>query len=217
MASSHEIQGECTMERDLSAIEACGKQTAKPGRNAAQTRFRILQNAECLFTRYPYELVTLRRIAEMSGINVALIARYYGSKKELFSAVLDSLSARRPPLCPEDKLGDLAGRIVRSLEKGPDDDIQLSILNILMLSSQSREAMPVIQERVKGFFTDMAKTEGEDAVPAGYMLTSCVLGVLLLRRLLPEDYPMTASSSDMLKALRILRNALAVSEPEGSD
>ena len=63
---------------------------ARPGRNAAQTRLRILKNAEKLFSRYPYELVSLRRVADMSGVNVALISRYYGSKKDLFRAVFES-------------------------------------------------------------------------------------------------------------------------------
>ena len=135
---------------------------------------------------YPYEMVTLREIAAQSSVNVALIGRYYGSKKELFCAVLDSLSSDRLPLRPKDKLGDLADRTVRALETGHEDDSQLTLLNILMLSSQSREAMPVIQDRVKGFFTDMAATDGESSVPAGFVLTSCTLGVLMLRRLLPE-------------------------------
>ena len=177
-------------------------QRAKPGRNAAQTKERIRKNAERLFTMYPYE------IAAQSSVNVALIGRYYGSKKELFCAVLDSLSSDRLPLRPKDKLGDLADRTVRALETGHEDDSQLALLNILMLSSQSREAMPVIQDRVKGFFTDMAATDGESSVPAGFVLTSCTLGVLMLRRLLPEDYPLRVSAADMRKALQMLQNAL---------
>lgn len=183
-------------------------QRAKPGRNAAQTKERIRKNAERLFTMYPYEMVTLREIAAQSSVNVALIGRYYGSKKELFCAVLDSLSSDRLPLRPKDKLGDLADRTVRALETGHEDDNQLTLLNILMLSSQSREAMPVIQDRVKGFFTDMAATDGESSVPAGFVLTSCTLGVLMLRRLLPEDYPLRVSAADMRKALQMLQNAL---------
>ena len=66
----------------------------------------------------------------------------------------------------------------------------------------------MIQDRVKGFFTDMAATDGESSVPAGFVLTSCTLGVLMLRRLLPEDYPLRVSAADMRKALQMLQNAL---------
>ena len=182
---------------------------AKTCRNAAQTKERILKSAERLFARYPYELVTLRQIAAMAEINVALIVRYYGSKRELFGAVLDSFSAGRPGLDREDMLGDLADRMVRSCENRYEDSGDLSILNILMLSSQSLEARPVIQERMKGFFVDMADAEGEDAVPSGLMLTSCTLGMLMLRRLLPEDYQPSVSAGDILKALETLREALS--------
>ncbi len=186
---------------------------ARPGRNAAQTRLRILKNAEKLFSRYPYELVSLRRVADMSGVNVALISRYYGSKKDLFRAVFESISSRRPPLSDENKLGDLAGRIVRSFESGFEDDGLLELLNILMLSSMSQEASPVIQEKMQSFLTDIEKTEGEGGVPPARILTSCILGMLLLRRLLPEGVPPTVSTSEMREALRILRHALDCRSP----
>lgn len=202
------------MEKERTAALPESERQAKPGRNAAQTKERILRNAERLFAMHPYDNVTLREIAALSEINVALIGRYYGSKKELFCAVLDRLESRRTPLRSEDILGDLADRMVHSLKDWHEDDNQLSVLNILMLSSQSREAMPVIQERVKLFFTDMAKVEGVSAVPAGFMLASCSLGILMLRRMLPGDYSLPASSADIRKALQLLEQAL---ENEGQD
>lgn len=202
------------MNGDAFEPQACPCESgARPGRNAAQTRLRILKNAELLFSRYPYELVSLRRVADMSGVNVALISRYYGSKKDLFRAVFERISSRRPPLSNENKLGDLAGRIVRSFESGFEDDGLLELLNILMLSSMSQEASPVIQEKIQSFLADIEKTEGEEGVPSARILTACILGMLLLRRLLPEGVSPTVSSSEMREALRILRHALDSRSP----
>ena len=195
-------------EADGNAVSFGNGYKAGQSRNAARTKARILENAGRLFTSYPYELVTLRQIASMADINVALIGRYYGSKKELFCAVLDDIFARSRPLAPENRLGDLAERIVRFFEDGSGDDNRFSILNILMLSSQSPEALPVIQKRMMDFFADMAETEGAEAVPAVEVLTACMLGSMLLRRLMPEEQPLTVSARGMQGALELLQTTL---------
>ena len=61
------------------------------GRNAEQTRQRILLAARSLFAKGHYESVGTREIAAKAGVNVTLINRYFGSKKKLFAAVVDSL------------------------------------------------------------------------------------------------------------------------------
>lgn len=175
----------------------------KTGGKAAQTRLRILQNAERMFTKYPYEIVTLRRIAELSGINVALIARYFGSKKDLFCAVLDSVSAQQSSLSRKDNVTALAGKAIKALEAGPEEAPPSSILTIFMLSAQSPEVMPVIQERVKSFFTDVAGEEGVEALPPVYLFTSCLVGVMTLRRLLPSDEPPFLSREELRRAWRL--------------
>ena len=61
------------------------------GRNADQTRQRILLAARSLFAKGHYESVGTREIAARAGVNVTLINRYFGSKKKLFAAVVESL------------------------------------------------------------------------------------------------------------------------------
>lgn len=59
-------------------------------RNAAQTRVRILAAAQQLFASQGYTHASLRDIAGLAGINVALVARYFGSKEKLFEAALEA-------------------------------------------------------------------------------------------------------------------------------
>lgn len=57
-------------------------------RDRVATQRRILAEAVRLFAEHGYTQVTVRAIAAAADVNVALIARYYGSKLGLFDAVL---------------------------------------------------------------------------------------------------------------------------------
>jgi AcrR family transcriptional regulator len=59
--------------------------TGVPGREA------LLQVALTHFAKYGYEAATLRRLAGEAGVDVALVARLFGSKAKLWAAVVDEL------------------------------------------------------------------------------------------------------------------------------
>lgn len=61
-------------------------------RNAEATRQNILDAALRQFVAHGYDNVGVRAIAAEAGIDAALICRYFGSKKQLFAQVLDSVS-----------------------------------------------------------------------------------------------------------------------------
>ena len=77
-------------------------QTKPHPRDSERTRARILQAAIELFSSGSYEMVRSRDIADKAGIDVALINRYFGSKKALFAAALDVIAKVRPDLDAED-------------------------------------------------------------------------------------------------------------------
>ena len=58
---------------------------------ADQTRSRLLERAQHLFWSRGYSNVSLREIAGAAGVDVALISRYFGSKRGLFEATLETL------------------------------------------------------------------------------------------------------------------------------
>src|SRR5215471_14143994 len=63
--------------------------TAAPRRrDAAATRAAILEAAKTQFARSGYEGVTLRDISSAAGVDVALVARYFGGKEGLFTEAL---------------------------------------------------------------------------------------------------------------------------------
>ena len=82
-------------------------------RDSERTRARILQAAIELFSNSAYDMVRSRDIARRAEIDVALINRYFGSKKELFVAVLDTISQGKPEL----NSSDVESRICEDFSK----------------------------------------------------------------------------------------------------
>ncbi|HEX6632540.1 MAG TPA: TetR/AcrR family transcriptional regulator [Usitatibacter sp.] len=52
------------------------------------TKTRILDAAEALFTEHGYEATSLRQLTGAAGVNLAAVNYHFGSKEELFQAVL---------------------------------------------------------------------------------------------------------------------------------
>src|SRR5207342_676033 len=52
------------------------------------TKDRILDAAESLFMEHGYEATSLRAITSGAGVNLASVNYHFGSKEELFQAVL---------------------------------------------------------------------------------------------------------------------------------
>src|SRR5512142_3230435 len=59
---------------------------AVPGSSA--TKVRILDAAETLFMEHGFEATTLRQITSAAGVNLAAAHYHFGSKEDLFEAVL---------------------------------------------------------------------------------------------------------------------------------
>ena len=55
---------------------------------SADTKTRILDAAEVLFTEHGFEATSLRQLTAAAGVNLAAVNYHFGSKEELFQAVL---------------------------------------------------------------------------------------------------------------------------------
>lgn len=62
--------------------------------DADQTRVKILEAADALFGELGFDVTTTRDIAQRSGVNKALIHYHFGTKDELFEAVLEGYYRR---------------------------------------------------------------------------------------------------------------------------
>ncbi|MEP6678144.1 MAG: TetR/AcrR family transcriptional regulator [Betaproteobacteria bacterium] len=88
-------------------------------RGAAATKARILDTAEALFMEHGFEATSLRSITAAAAVNLAAVNYHFGSKEELFQAVLtrrlDPMNQARVALL--DKLEGDAGAQPVSCER----------------------------------------------------------------------------------------------------
>jgi AcrR family transcriptional regulator len=74
-------------------------------RDAKDTKDRILDAAEALFLDHGFEATSLRQITTAAGVNLAAVNYHFGSKEELFQAILtrrlDPMNAERVGLLDE--------------------------------------------------------------------------------------------------------------------
>ena len=88
-------------------------------RDADATKQAIQAAATACFAEASYDQVSLRQIASIAGVDVALVGRYFGSKEELFTACVSGAPGPHPGY-PEDRstFGEWMAR--RILSKKPD-------------------------------------------------------------------------------------------------
>src|ERR1700735_2076561 len=67
-------------------------------RDAPASRQALFSAAQELFAQKGFERTTLREIGELAGVDAALLARYFGSKADLYVAVVaaERLGSRDP-------------------------------------------------------------------------------------------------------------------------
>ena len=130
-------------------------------RNAEQTRQRILLAARSLFAKGHYESVGTREIAAKAGVNVTLINRYFGSKKKLFAAVVESLDelAKTSGTSARGALDKALDSIVLGGERGSStwvDEFHIILFSALnpevadIVSAFFDKKRKALQERLRG-------------------------------------------------------------------
>ena len=61
------------------------------GRDSAQVKQQLLDAARQLFLSYEFKAVSVRQIADIAGVNGAMVNYYFGSKKGLYLAMVDQV------------------------------------------------------------------------------------------------------------------------------
>src|SRR5271170_2265833 len=97
--------------------------TGRP-RDAAASKDALLQAAQTLFGQHGFEGTTIREIGERAGADAALIARYFGSKADLYIAAVAAADADRTP-SEYAGLAQIAGAVLtRDDQRGPGPILQ---------------------------------------------------------------------------------------------
>jgi AcrR family transcriptional regulator len=150
-------------------------------RNAAATRAAILDAANARFLTDSYDQVGMRDIARDVGVDPALISRYFGSKEDLFEAVLEDCGDGSD-LTTGDR-ATFGERVAHDLVYGPKKEFKLRWLLLMLRSITSPKAAEVIKKgsRMKFYqpFTDWIG--GEDAEIKARMTAGLIMGLTVSR------------------------------------
>lgn len=160
-------------------------QAARPTRNAEATADRILLAAQKIFHQKGYDGATTREIADLAGINLTLINRYFGSKLGLFEkAVLPHLDLE--PLLhgsPDNVARRLAELYV---DTGPKDGFDAFV--VLVRSIDSTEAGPLLMARLQDQALEplMNILEGPSKHARATLIATQLAGLVLRFRIMSQ-------------------------------
>ncbi|WP_327091135.1 TetR family transcriptional regulator [Nonomuraea sp. NBC_01738] len=150
------------------------------GREA--TERRILRAAQRLFSERAYDQVTMRMIAAEASANVALINRYFGSKRELFASILAE-QGRFPGVLDEgpDLAHALAEYVADRLSSGSDS----LLVSTIARSSSSGEIHDVVVDRVQSAILGplLERLDGREAELKAALVTAIISGAAQFRHL----------------------------------
>lgn len=103
-------------------------------------REALLRAALTAFSRYGYEATSLRALAASAGVDMALVARLFGSKADLWIAVVDHLAERQA--AGREKLAALAALA----EQDPAEAMRRFIHLFVEISFHGREVPAFIMQ-----------------------------------------------------------------------
>jgi AcrR family transcriptional regulator len=189
----------------------------KRTRNAAATREAILQSALAAFSRYGYDGIGVREIAQMAGVTGVLVNRYFGSKEELFAAVVEISFADHRMF--ESDSTTLATRLAaRILSKTEANVEPIDPLLLILRSAPIPRAAEILRESIARHFERplRASLPGPNASERAAMILALVVGFQLFRKVIGSKALVHASRASLSRHLETTLQGLIDSPPSGA-
>lgn len=168
-------------------------------RDAAATRGAILDAALIRFAAESYDDVGMRDIARDVGVDAALVSRYFGSKEDLFVAVLDGCDNGKGLMN-----GDRATwgqRVARELVYERKPESKLRGMLIMLRSISSAKASELVQRSAdERFHAPFAEWVGEpDGAVRARLAAGMIMGIAIGREL-SGGFNMTPEQCELMCA-----------------
>ncbi len=123
-----------------------------------------------------YEQVGMRDVAGDVGVDAALISRYFGSKEDLFLAVLDGCG-KESDLMDGDR-ADFGRRMAHDLVYGKSSEGKMGWLLIMLRSASSPKAAAILKQSSDNFHAPFTEwVGGENARVRVRLLTGVMMGL----------------------------------------
>jgi AcrR family transcriptional regulator len=176
-------------------------------RNAATTREAILLAARHRFSRESYDNVGLREIAGDAGIDPALVARYFGSKEQLFKEAVQGDGKDLMLGISRDELPDYFASL--ALSHTGDDALatatKIECLLMLLRSASSPKAAEIIRDAInENVLCPTASLLGEeDSGVRASLCLAVLMGVSVLKSAL--SVPALCAADETALRARLIR------------
>ena len=151
--------------------------------NAEATRAANLEAARERFARESYDDVGMRDIARDVGVDAALVSRYFGSKEDLFTAVLDSCENGADLM--EGDRATFGQRVAHEAIFEAKSESKLKGLLILLRSVGSTKAMELVQRTGnERFFNPFSEwVGGPEAAVRARLAAAFIMGMAVSREI----------------------------------
>jgi AcrR family transcriptional regulator len=188
----------------------------KRPRNAAATREAILRSALAAFSRYGYDGVGVREIAQRAGVTGVLVNRYFGSKEELFAATVEISCADHRMF--ESDSATLAKQLTDRVISKTEANIEpIDPLLLILRSAPNPRAAEILRESIARYFEQPLKASlrGPKASERAAMILALAVGFQLFRRIIGSKALAHASRSSLSRYLTMIFQQLIDSSASG--
>ncbi len=163
---------------------ADGAPRAGRSRDAAASKESLLQAAQGLFGQRGFERTTIREIGERAGVDAALIARYFGSKADLYVAAVAAEDAREQYPGGFEGLEQMADDVVSKADDHGPGPIMQALIRLDGSDEIRQAALQRVRRRlVDPLVVDMTARGVDRPDLRAQVATAAMLGVSLSRSL----------------------------------
>jgi AcrR family transcriptional regulator len=167
-------------------------------RNAEATRAAILSAARERFARESYDDVGMRDIAGDVGVDAALVSRYFGSKEDLFVAVLNTCDDGSELM--EGDRATFGVRIAHEVIYEGKSESKLRGLLVLLRSIGSAKAMELVQRTGnERFFNPFAAWVGGPDGPVRARLAAAFIMGMAVSREITGGFDLTPRECELME------------------
>jgi AcrR family transcriptional regulator len=167
--------------RSTTTTVSTTSRTSRP-RDAFATKQALLSAAQTLFGEKGFEATTIRDIGEQAGVDPALIARYYGSKADLYiAAVVAEASSDHSEF---EKPSDVAKALIARTDESGLGPVTQALIRSDTLGEIRRAAQSHLTRRIVTPLTAEMTQRGSDRPQLrAEIAASALLGINLGRAL----------------------------------
>ncbi|GAA5076254.1 TetR family transcriptional regulator [Nocardia iowensis] len=176
----------------------------RPGRSGA--REAILRAARARFSEAGFDKTSIRSVAGDAGVDPALVHHYFGTKQELFAAVVQlpmdpEITLRAVDSAPLDRLGEAILRAVLGVWDSPAGAGIVAMVRSIIAGGDTALARSFLLEIVLERVRQRIATPADDGRLRVALVASQMVGLLMTRKIVELEPIPSATIEEVVTAV----------------